>query len=104
MSDLSSLDNGGLSGVHTIQQKRTPKIIQINGVVPGTIGTDRDDGYTQVRVRPAVEEGHIMLYGPPGTVDGYNMYCAVNIDGELVWKPVFIYEQIYNTKTGEILR
>lgn len=81
MSDLSSLDNGGLSGVHTIQQKRTPKIIQINGVVPGTIGTDRDDGYTQVRVRPAVEEGHIMLYGPPGTVDGYNMYCAVNIDG-----------------------
>lgn len=102
MSDLSSLDNGGLSGVHTVEAKEVNTFVQFNDVVPGTTGTDRDAGYGQVRVRPALKEGHVMFYNPAGSTS-CNMYCAIDFDGELVWKPVLIYSTVSSKSTGKTL-
>ena len=100
MSELSSLGNGGLSGVHTVEAKEVDTFVQFNDVVPGTQGTDRDDGFAKVRIRPAVKEGHVLFYNPPGSAS-CNMYCAINFDGELIWKPVLIYTSIQSKSTGE---
>ena len=102
MSSLSSLDNGGLAGVHTVETKEVNTFVQFNDVVPGNVGTDRDAGYGQVRVRPAVKEGHILFYNPAGSTS-CTMHCAIEIDGELVWKPVLIYSSISSKSTGKAL-
>ena len=99
---LSSISNGGLSGPKTIKHSNVDCFVQFNDVVPGTPGFDSDDGPITFRVRPAVAEGHILLYQPSG-YDACVMYCAVTIDGELEWKPVLIYGKIVSKSTGEDL-
>ena len=100
--ELSSISNGGLVGPKTIKQDYVDCFVQFNDVVPGTFGFDRDDGPSKFRVRPAVQEGHIMFYQISG-FDTCTMYCAVTIDGELVWNPVLISGNIVSKSTGEAL-
>jgi len=102
MSSLSSLDNGGLSGVHTVEAYDVPAFVQFNDVVPGTKGFDNDQGYFEYRIRPAVKEGHILFYRPPG-YDTCTMYCAIAFGDELIWKPVLIYNNISSKSTGKAL-
>ena len=100
---LSSLQNGGLSGVDTTVSTKTPTYVQFNDVEPGTIGFDKDNSqFWQYRIRPAERDGHLLAYRPPGFQgEACNLYCAVDIDGELVWKPVMIYGDVINSSTGE---
>ncbi len=98
--DLSSVDNGGLSGLSTVRVQDAASFVKTTKVKPGTAGFDNEAGFPQYRVLPPVVEGQLTFYLPaPGTK--YVIYCAVSISGSLVWKPVMLYQKVVNTLNGE---
>ena len=99
---LSAITNGGISGVHTIAHEDVNCFVQFNDVIPGNPGFDSDQGFLDFRVRPPIQEGHILFYQPSG-YDTCTMYCGVTIGGVLTWAPVLIYDKIASRSTGKPL-
>lgn len=96
---LSSLDNGGLSGLSTIRRADAAVFVKTTKTKPGTLGFDEEAGYSQYRILKPSVAGQLMFYAPePGTQ--YVPYCGVSIEGELVWVPVMLYQKIVNTLNG----
>lgn len=98
--DLSSVDNGGLSGLSTMRASDTAVFVQTTKTKPGTFGFDSDEGFPQYRIRPPVVEGQLMFYVPSPGIK-YVIYCAVDVGGVLDWRPVMLYQEIVNTLNGE---
>ena len=98
--DLSSLDNGGLSGFSTVTANNAATFTKTTKVKPGTAGFDSEAGFPQYRILDPVVAGQLVFYAPsPGTQ--YVPYCGVEVDGKLEWVPVMLYQTLKNTLTGE---
>lgn len=98
--ELSSVNNGGLSGLSTVRLEDAAFFVKTTKVKPGTPGYDNDAGFPQYRVLQPVVKGQLLFYLPsPGTK--YVIYCAVNISGTLTWVPVMLYQRIVNTLNGQ---
>ena len=100
--ELSAITNGGISGVKTVDRQNVDCFVDFNDVVPGQYGFDSDEGFTQYRIRPPKQEGHIVAYQISG-FDTCTLYCGVTVDGELTWAPVLIYGEMVNRSTGATL-
>ena len=97
--ELSSADNGGLSGLSTVRREDAAVFVKTTKTKPGTPGFDNEAGFPQYRVLAPVVAGQLSFYLPsPGTK--YVAYCAIEEGEELVWVPVLLYQKIVNTLNG----
>ena len=59
--DLSSVDNGGLSGLSTVRAQDAASFVKTTKVKPGTAGFDSEAGFSQYRILEPVVEGQLTL-------------------------------------------
>lgn len=93
MTSLSSIDNGGISGIHTMPEIDVPVCMKEVVHDPREVGYDREDGFGRHRVFPATQAGELVMYArPPFSI--YNLYCSVPDGNDFKWVPVMIYTSV----------
>ena len=104
---LSSLSNGGLAGIHTRERGEEPKVPYITETTISVSSYPFVNYISKFGVPtiapwyPKVEGEIVMYYASPYTFA--IPYVAVDIDGTLRWAPAFIYKQIVDKSTGEVV-
>ncbi len=104
MSDLSSLENGGLSGISASSETQSPRCIFITEEVPVTIPVPgfsigpsilyRTEVGVSVHDATPTQEGELIMYCPPPYQFAVP-YCSVlNAEGYYRWVPTLIYRKL----------
>lgn len=93
--DLSSLNNGGLSGLSTVREEDAATFVPTTKTKPGLPAFDSLEGFTQYRVLLPSIAGQLFFYAP-SPYTRYVIYCGVNTGNGLEWVPVQMYEAITN--------
>ena len=107
MSVLSSLSNGGLSGVTTSLQGAAPvcglTMRSDSGLSRMFVETIEGGSFKVYEYLPQ-QEGEVLFHKPSAPLQVDIPYVSVYVDGVLEWRPALIYGTMVNRTTGDTYR
>lgn len=94
--ELSSISNGGVSGIHTVARGSQGTFIKPINDDPRKRQSYYNGNYSAFTYYPLTEVGELVFHAP-APYTNYVAHCSVEIDGVLTWVPVTIYGEALST-------